>query len=468
VLYAPFAIASRLGAMDLAATVPYTTLFVIGRAASAIMAAVTGAALYLMTREIGQSSRAALIAVFVLASTPIFVYYGRVANVDMPYVMWYALALWSYAAIIRREPTRGRFAALGIAAALSVGTKDQAYGFFVLIAAHLAWLAWRRASGSPLTRLARVAGDRFLAAGLIAFVLTFVAVHNLPWNAAGFRGHLDIITGPASQDYRMFDSASWSGQASLFATALQQWPWCLGWPALVAAIAGLAIVVQRRDVATLAFVSLPILSWYVFLIAVIGYHYDRFFLGPSLGLAILAGVALDTLIAYANPRPLGAILAGAVLVFGLLNGASVPRLMRADSRYAAEQHLAERAIGGARVAYTGRIEYLPRLERFSAMEVAPTGGDLAASGADVLVVNWQYAQRAHTDPVRWQFYDQLDSGALPWRLALRAKTPLWTPLGLFPRLNAVDASPFTNLNKINPEIRVYERTDRPRAAANLQ
>ena len=73
-LYAPFAAASRLGAMDLTTTVPYTTLFVIGRAVSAIMAAVTGAALYLTTRELGHSGRTALMAVLVAASTPIFVY----------------------------------------------------------------------------------------------------------------------------------------------------------------------------------------------------------------------------------------------------------------------------------------------------------------------------------------------------------------------------------------------------------
>jgi hypothetical protein len=68
----------------------------------------------------------------------------------------------------------------------------------------------------------------------------------------------------------------------------------------------------------------------------------------------------------------------------------------------------------------------------------------------------------------WQFYEQLESGALPYRLALRAKAPIWTPLALFSRLNADEASPFTNLNKINPEIRVYERTDRRTAKADLQ
>jgi 4-amino-4-deoxy-L-arabinose transferase-like glycosyltransferase len=466
-LYAPFAVASRLGAMDLSATVPYTTLFVIGRAASAIMAAVTGAALYLTARELGHSGRTALIAVVVAASTPIFVYYGRLANVDMPYVMWYALALWCYAAIIRRGFSTSRVLALGAVTALSVGTKDQAYAFFVLIAAHLVWLAWRRTSGPWLARLGRVARHRFLALGLIAFVLTFLAIHNVIGNPAGVRGHLDVITGPMSKTYRMFDT-SWWGEVMLLVTALQELPWCLGWPALVAALAGLAIVVRRRDAATAALVFVPIVSCYVFFVAVIGYHYDRFFLGPCLGLAILAGVALDALVAHARPRLLGAVLAGAVLVFGVLNGASVPRLMHADSRYLVEKYLAEHVKPGTRVAYTGHAEYLPRIQRFDAFEVAPEGDILTAASIDVLVVSWPYAVRFRSRPGVWKFYEQLESGALPYRLTLRAKAPIRTPLGLFSRLNAEEASRFTNLNKINPEIRVYERTVRPRTAANLQ
>ena len=385
----------------------------------------------------------------------------------MPYVMWYALALWCYAAIIRRGFSNGRVLALGAAAALSVGTKDQAYAFFVLIAAHLVWLTWRRTSGPWLARLGRVARDRFLGLGLIVFVLTFLAIHNVIGNPAGIRGHLDVITGPMSGTYRMFDT-SWSGDAKLLMTALLELPWCLGWPALVAALAGFAIVVRRRDAATAALVFVPIVSCYVFFVAVIGYHYDRFFLGPCLGLAILAGVALDALVAHARPRLLGAVLAGAVLVFGVLNGASVPRLMRADSRYVVEQYLAEHVKPGARVAYTGHAEYLPRIQRFEAFEVVPEGDILTAAGVDVLVVSWPYAVRFRGKPEVWQFYEQLESGALPYRLTLRAKASIRTPLALFSRLNADEASPFTNLNKINPEIRVYERTDRRTAKADLQ
>jgi hypothetical protein len=461
-LYAPFAIASRFDLLDLAAPIPYTTLFLIARSASALMASITAAALYLAIRELGHSVRVAVMAIVVAASTPVFVYYGRVANVDMPYVMWYALALWGYAAVIRAEQRPRWYALLGITAGLSLGTKDQAYAFFVLMAGHLAWLAWRRAEGTARSRLAAAARHRGLAAGLVAFTLTFIAVHNIVWNAAGFRAHLGVITGAASQDYRMYDTASWSGQAALFGTALRQVPWCLGWPAVAATVAGAILVVRRRDCRTAAFVGLPILSWYVCLIAVIGYQYDRFFLGPILGLAVLAGVALDALAARA--RPVGAIAAGAVLAFGVVYGASVPLLMRFDSRYQVEEYLKQRLGRGAKVAFTGRREYLPRLDAFDPIDLVPAAEDLVWVRPDALVVNWPYALRSGSDPGTRQFYEQLESGALPYRLALRARGTAWTLLGLSPRLRPEEDSPFTNLNKINPEIRVYEPNTNRRTA----
>ena len=164
-IQAPVVIGSRLGWFDLAALLPNTVLFVLARVASAVMAGVTAAALAMTCRVLGLSWRAALMATLVAVSMPIFVYYGRVANVDMPYVMWYALALYAYAAILARGPSVRRYVCLGAAAALSVGTKDQAWAFFPLIALHLAWRAWASTAGPAARRLVATLSDRFLWTG---------------------------------------------------------------------------------------------------------------------------------------------------------------------------------------------------------------------------------------------------------------------------------------------------------------
>ncbi len=462
-LQAPVVIGSRLGWFDLAAPLPHTVLFVLARVASAVMAGVTAAALAMTCRVLGHSWRAAVMATLVAVSMPIFVYYGRVANVDMPYVMWYALALYAYAAILTHGPSVGRYACLGAAAALSVGTKDEAYAFFPLIALHLAWRAWASTTGPAARRLAATVTDRFLWMGLVASALAFAAIHNLLFNAAGFRAHVATITGPGSQNYRMFDG-SLAGQLGLLRATLIQVPWCLGWPALAAAIGGGWIAIRRRDVATLAVVLLPILSWYIAFIAVIGYQYDRFFLGVCLGASILAGIGLDWIAESLRPRAAGLAIAGTALIVGVLCGASIPMLMHADSRYVVEGWLSEHARPGQIVAFTGRQEYLPRLAPYQAVEMPATAGTLAALKPAIFVTNWQFALRARHNPAAWAFYEALEDGRLGYRRVLRVRSAPWTLLGWIDRLTfggrfaSEELTPFSNLPKIDPEIRVYQRT----------
>jgi len=426
------------------------------------MAGVTAAALAMTCRVLGLSWRAALMATLVAVSMPIFVYYGRVANVDMPYVMWYALALYAYAAILARGPSVRRYVCLGAAAALSVGTKDQAWAFFPLIALHLAWQAWASTAGPAARRLVATLSDRFLWTGAAAFVLAFAAIQNLLFNADGFRDHVALISGERTENYRMF-ARSLQGQLGLLQTTLIQVPWCLGWPALAAAIGGGWIAIRRRDVPTLAVVLLPILSWYVCLVAVIGYQYDRFFLGVCLGLAILAGIGLDWIVESLRPRALGLAFASAVLIVGVLSGASVPVLMHAESRYVVEGWLSEHARPGTVVAFTGRQEYLPRLAAFQAVQVPATADRLAALKPAVLVTNWQFSLRARHNPSAWAFYEALEDGRLGYRRVLRVRSAPWTLLGWIDRLSfggrfaSEELTPFSNLPKIDPEIRVYER-----------
>ena len=462
-IQAPLVIGSHLGWFDLAAPLPHTMLFVLARVASAVMAGVTAAALAMTCRVLGHSWRAALMATLVAVSTPIFVYYGRVANVDMPYVMWYALALYAYAAILACGPSVRRYACLGAAAALSVGTKDQAWAFFPLIALHLAWRVWASTAGPAPRRLAATLTDRFLWIGLAVSVLAFAAIQDPMFNAGGFRAHVASIAGPGSQNYRMFDR-SVAGELGLLQTALIQVPWCLGWPALAAALGGGWVALRRRDVATLAVVLLPTLSWYLCFIAVIGYQYDRFFLGVCLGLAILAGVGLDWIVESLRPRAAGLAIASAVLIVGVLSGASVPILMHADSRYVVEGWLSEHARPGAVVAFTGRHEYLPRLSPFQAIEMPATADHLAALKPAVFVTNWQFSLRARNNPAAWAFYQALEDGRLGYRRVLRVRSSPWTLLGWIDRVSfggrfaSEELTPFSNLPKIDPEIRVYERT----------
>lgn len=321
--------------------------------------------------------------------------------------------------------------------------------------------AWRRSDARGLgARVGAVLIDPALWTGLVAFLATFAVAYNLVFNLTGFRSHVDLLLGPASQRYRMYDN-SLAGHVAMAATALDLLPWCLGWPAFLACVGGVLLLVLRRATLPLAGLSVPIVSYYAFVVSVVGYHYDRFFLGLCLSLAIVSGYALAWV--HGRYRQAGAFLARGVLAFSIVNGASVPVLMWADSRYYVERWLAERYPRGDYGAFIGRPEYLPRLTRYQVMEVEANSDSLTSWGATFLVTNWAFSLRSHGDDVRWQFYLDLKAGRLGYRRVLAHRTRIFTLLGLNHRISSAQANPFTNLNKINPEIRVYERINPPDA-----
>ena len=89
-----------------------------------------------------------------------------------------------------------------LAGAAAIGTKDQAYGFYVLPALVVVIGSIRHARTTPPP--AGVPSLRLLC-GMAALAIAAVAVfNNVFFNFQGFVEHLRIITGPGSQNFRMY------------------------------------------------------------------------------------------------------------------------------------------------------------------------------------------------------------------------------------------------------------------------
>ena len=128
-------------------------------------------------------------------------------------------------------------------------------------------------------------------AGLAALVLIF----NLPFNYEGFRGHVELVLGPASEDYRMFPPTA-AGQWVLAKVTAGQLLWTLGVPGTILLIAGLLRRGRDGDEPTVPiWVFLAAASYYLTLIAVIGYVYDRFLLPVTTVLALGAAIGMRRL-----------------------------------------------------------------------------------------------------------------------------------------------------------------------------
>ena len=131
--------------------------------------------IYLCAVELYRSRFVGILAAFLVATMPPFVYHAKTANLDVPYLFWFSLSLLYYVRAVLHGRTSD-YVRLGITAALATCTKDQAYGFYVLPAAHLVWLRLRTGQGATLLqRFSSVLTDRPLRLAAIASVVTLRA-----------------------------------------------------------------------------------------------------------------------------------------------------------------------------------------------------------------------------------------------------------------------------------------------------
>ena len=337
--FSPVIALEWLGRVDLTTTVPYAILHLVGRGVSLAMALGTLLALYACgSRTFGR--RAGIFAAAAFAVLTPFVYYAKTANLDVPYLFWFALSLVFYLRVLDRLAFRD-FVAFAACATLAICTKDQAYGLYLLIPFALVERLWRthRAAGAsrPFTRA--LCDPRLRWAALVAIVL-FFSVHNVLFNARGFRDHIGLITGTATRTYRDF-APTLTGRLALLRLSVD----------LVRAGVGLADVPGRGrrsgDGAAVAahrratlWLMLPIISYYVGFVDVVLYNYDRFMLPVCLVLAMFAGFACDRWLLLGS-RARGARVAALAAVFActLLYAATVDFVMLRDSRYTVEQWL---------------------------------------------------------------------------------------------------------------------------------
>ena len=205
---------------------------------------------------------------------------------------------------------------------------------------------------------------------------------------------------------------------------------------------------------------LAIASYYVTLLAVVGYSYDRFLLPVTVLLALPAGAGLRWLIDSKGRWRIGQVAAAALLIWMVARAASVDYLMIRDSRYAAEVWLNSTVPAGASVATLVPNEYLPHLERFRRVTVRPGITETLAAPPDFIVLNLEQMARDFDDLVRREWFEWLEGGRGLYRRLFQAKTPAgWWPLGWDRRFTDALDDPFTNLDKINPTIAIYGRQD---------
>jgi 4-amino-4-deoxy-L-arabinose transferase-like glycosyltransferase len=435
VSYVPVAAAMRVLAPGAGPSEIIHALFLAGRLLSAAMAIGSIVLVYRVSRVI-EDETAAVLAAGLAAFTPTFVYYAKVANLDVPYLFWFCLSLLFYVRSLARRQMRD-YVAFAMAAAAAVATKDQAYGLY---AGMLPFLIWRLR-------------DRRLLPAAAAGALTLLVLDNALLNPSGLREHFRLAAGPASRAFRVFPATA-RGELLLVLDVLRQLRFVLGWPALLVCAAGIAVAVRERASLLLA-TLVPVASYLIVFVGVVLYVYDRFLLPVTVVMALLGGAFLSRLIRWS--RALGLAVAAVVLGWSAARAASVDLMMASDGRYDVEERL-RREAAGALVAAAGPLEYLPRLDGLRWRRLGPSVRRLSEMKPDLVVVNADYARRADPGTGERQLYDALEGGSAGYTLDFSHRSRPRFSLLREDEWSAERALPIlTNLDKIGPEIRVYRR-----------
>ena len=445
VVVLPFEIVGRFGAADAAAAYSYASAFFLMRVVSVLMAAVAVYGTYLCAVELYHDRVAGLWGAALVATMPVFVYYAKTANLDVPYVFWFVLSLLFYVRYVRHGRL-GSVVAFAAAGMLAVCTKDQAYGFYVLPAVHILWLRYRTSRGR------RILCDRPLALAAMTALAVLIVGQGVLFTPKLALDHFWHIVGPASDNYAVYE-ASVDGYLRMFVGTIRQLGWMLTWPGLLICILGIGAAVRRES--DKLWLLLPAVSYYLFFILVVRYQYDRFFLGVCVILALFGGRLLSR-IGTQGPR-IGVSLADFVLASYLVaHGSAVNAAMILDSRYRVETWIEEYVERDSVVVMVGFREDLPRAGDVTTFWVEEDWPRIDSLQPDYVVIDTS----GRCSPRGRQLYVDIRDDGRYVRVFAGSRSPY--PLAsLAPDIYSEPCkSPTSNLSRINPPVEVYWRFGR--------
>jgi hypothetical protein len=412
---AGFMLADYLGVSPV--TSPSNVAFVMlaFRVVSVLMAMGVLVLSYLCASEL-LGPRAARFAPAGVLLSPVFLFYGKMANVDVPYLFWFAVALLPVGVVVAHaRDAGGRWRWRGLAEALGQ--------------------------------------QRLWMAGLASAVL-FGIFNNIFLNWNGFVGHLGDL---AASRFEGFFRPGLAGQIDLLWSTAGLLVFGLGAPLLILAIGGIAVVAKTTESRWALWALLPIVSKYLTFNTVVPYNFDRFLVGEFFILAIFAAAAADWLLRH-RLRGVGALCLTMVYGWTFLYATSINVALQRDARKVAAVWLSERLVPGQRVGYLGAESYLPPPDGFRTVLLLPEMG-LSSSGPDWIVTNREFNHRYNARPDQARVIAGLYNGELGYVEAARFTTalPPWALLRYTRPFSEPGEYPFSNLDKTMADISVFRR-----------
>ncbi len=343
-------------------------LILIARIVSISMAIGAGIGIWASARRLLKNESASVLAAVSMMCGAAYVYFAHVANVDIPSIFWFSWSLYFYTKLLSSR-RNGDAMLLGLFGSLAISTKDSVAGIYPGMALILVFLEWRHYRDSiPFGRalLYSLAQKRW-ALGILAFVLPYLLINGAFHNWDSFIIRLQYWLAP-SADTLHAQQTKYPNQWSLFLGTLYQAAGAVGWPMLAAMLLSISYTV-RRNLRIAMVLLIPACSYYLVVIAPLGFVYPRFLLPPLACFSILTGYALVDIAKrlqwpiFFRLAPIVGVLAPTVGYALAMNAA-----MLTDTRYQAEAWFQDNVPRPSSVGAfamkeepTLRPQYLPRV-----------------------------------------------------------------------------------------------------------
>lgn len=371
-------------------------LTLLARLVSLVMALGIIVLVYQISAELF-SSEAALWASLMVTFLAPLTYYAKTSNLDVPYLFWTFLALWNYARIIKLQRMRN-YIGFAVCAALSVATKDQAYGFYAFASLTLIYaLALHRELQRPGFRnLVSAFLTKQILGSLFVALMIYGLANNLFFGGwSGFLRHL--AANRAIWEQRPEMSAS---QLDLILESGSLLVQAMGWGTLLLCLGGISLSIARRQWMALSVGVFPV-SYYIFCLALVGVVYPRYLLGPMIVFCLFGGGFVAEMLKNTSRTIRSAALLGgmAAIVWQLVLTCNLTLTLIADSRYQAESWIRSHIpIGSTIESQVALARYLPRIS--ADYKITMIGQDKAHNefGGEPLVESFTAEALANRNP----------------------------------------------------------------------
>jgi 4-amino-4-deoxy-L-arabinose transferase-like glycosyltransferase len=443
-----------------------TQVILISRIISVLMGVAIVVLVYRIVRELFDRRAAQFSALIVTLSYPL-VYYAHTANAEVPYLFWALLGIQSYLRILKYGAPKD-YVLFALFATLSICTKDQAYGLFLLSPLPIVWMRFTEPGGAaqrPLQAIGLFFDRRMILAGIVA-VATFVLAHNVIFNLSGFLKHVELITGPASEPYATFEPTL-VGRLQLLWKTIVELASSLTLPLFALCLAGSVLCAVKYPR-----YSLPLLllgaSYYLAFINIVRYVPIRFVLPISIIIAFFGGKLLAEVWDGTQRKSLARAAICLAFVYAAIFPIQLNLLFLGESRYAAERWMHEHFEKGALVeTFTPYplLKYHPRFPswvkvRSSKMQ-SGTLWEPLESGADATRVPNVYTGREPADFIVLSefWYKRFLGGRMASNDAKRVLSDLFNGRTEYALVATFHVETIVPINlTINPRIHVFARS----------